>query len=152
MRAAGPGPVRATGPGPVRAAGLEPRRAAGLEPVSTTGYQERVADHPPDGYSVPGAGYRGVPDEGYRRPGELHELPRRFDHDPDEAPAPAPRRRRNPVLTLVKIVLVGAMIVIGVSVGRALALPGDQGSLSRMADWARDNHLSVVVDQVDRLR
>ncbi|WP_230202984.1 hypothetical protein [Parafrankia discariae] len=113
--------------------------------MSTTGYQERVADQPREEYP-------GYAAEGYRRPGELHEPPRRFGHDPDEAPAPAPRRRRNPVLTLVKIVLVGAVIVVGVSVGRVLALPGDQGSLSRMADWARDNHLSVVVDQVDRLR
>jgi len=47
-------------------------------------------------------------------------------------------------------VVVIAVIVVGVSIGRTLALPGDSGVLTRLADWGRANHLSFLVDRVDR--
>ncbi|WP_261556799.1 hypothetical protein [Frankia tisae] len=48
---------------------------------------------------------------------------------------------------LVLVVLVG-----GMSLGRTLALPGDAGTISRLADWGRANHLALLVDRVDGLR
>ncbi|WP_091279646.1 hypothetical protein [Parafrankia sp. CH37] len=76
-----------------------------------------------------------------------------MDRDrPVDRPRPAARARPRRALTVFKAVLVCVVLVVGVSIGRALAQPGDQGVPSRLADWARDNHLSVVVDQVKELR
>ena len=113
-----------------------------LDPVSFTGYQQAIRDLPDDSDDSAGPGRPG-------RPG--HSGRRRFP--PDVAlgrPAPGEerprRRRRNLVLTGVKVLLVGLLILVGVSIGRTLALPGDQGVLSRLAEWGRDHHLSFLVD------
>jgi hypothetical protein len=52
----------------------------------------------------------------------------------------------------VLALIVAVVFVAGVSLGRTLALPGDAGALSRIADWGRANHLSFIVDRVDRVR
>jgi hypothetical protein len=60
------------------------------------------------------------------------------------------RGPRPRLLTVLQVVVVIAVIVVGVSIGRTLALPGDSGVLTRLADWGRANHLSFLVDRVDR--
>ncbi|MCM3925522.1 hypothetical protein ND748_28120, partial [Frankia sp. AiPs1] len=69
---------------------------------------------------------------------------------PVSGPGPRPGGRRRP--GLLQVVLVLAALVVGVSLGRTLALPGDAGTVSRLADWGRANHLSFLVDRVDTLR
>ncbi|MCK9897066.1 hypothetical protein [Frankia sp. AgB32] len=61
-------------------------------------------------------------------------------------------RARSRLLTLVQVLIVIAVLVAGTSLGRTLALPGDAGVLSRIADWGRANHLSFLVDGAGRLR
>ncbi|WP_198542043.1 hypothetical protein [Parafrankia colletiae] len=117
-------------------------RTSGLESVGTTGHQERVAARPP-------AAPRQPPRRFGEEWGEI--APPRPAPQPGSAPRPRHHRRR-PLSTVCKALLVCTMLVVGVSVGRALALPGDQDILSRLAGWARDNHLSVVVDTVQDLR
>ncbi len=65
---------------------------------------------------------------------------------------PGGRRRRGDRPGLLQAALVLAALVVGVSLGRTLALPGDAGTISRLADWGRANHLSFLVDRVDALR
>lgn len=154
--------------GPQGAGGSPPAGPAPtlLDEVSFTGHHQPIPEAPGSrpGPGRPGPGWpdagplEGRPVRGGVGPdptaGRLRAAFDRYD-DPadDDAADAAPRsRRRNPFRTIVKIALIGALIVVGVSIGRTLALPGDQGTLSRMADWARDHHLSVVVDQVDRFR
>ncbi|WP_131728905.1 MULTISPECIES: hypothetical protein [Frankia] len=67
-------------------------------------------------------------------------------------PAGGGRQPRNPVLSAIQAAVLAAVLVVGVSLGRTLALPGDAGTMSRVADWGRVNHLSFLVDQFDRRR
>ncbi len=130
-----PGPGRVPTPPPTA-------RASGLESVSTTGHQEPVPARPP-----------AAPRQPPRRFGEEWGEIARSHPAPQPGSASRPRHhRRRPLSTVCKALLVCTMLVVGVSVGRALALPGDQDILSRLAGWARDNHLSVVVDTVQDLR
>ncbi len=61
-------------------------------------------------------------------------------------------RPRSRLMTLVQVLIVIAVLVGATSLGRTLALPGDAGVLTRIADWGRANHLSFLVDGADRLR
>ncbi len=58
--------------------------------------------------------------------------------------------RRAVALLVMSAVVVVAVLIAGVSLGRTLALPGDVGPMTRLADWGRANHLSFVVNRVDR--
>ncbi|EIV95224.1 hypothetical protein FraQA3DRAFT_5032 [Frankia sp. QA3] len=75
--------------------------------------------------------------------------------DPADRLGARPAGRRRPGgrpggrLGLVQAALVLAVLVVGVSLGRTLALPGDAGMISRLPDWGRANHLSFLVDRVD---
>ncbi|THJ74799.1 hypothetical protein E7Y31_09255, partial [Candidatus Frankia alpina] len=73
---------------------------------------------------------------------------------PGLAARPGGRRRggRPGLLRLLQAALVLAVLVGGMSLGRTLALPGDTGTIPRLADWGRANHLSFLVDRVDGLR
>ncbi len=73
---------------------------------------------------------------------------------PGLAARPGGRRRggRSGLLRLLQAALVLAVLVGGMSLGRTLALPGDAGTISRLADWGRTNHLAFLVDRVDGLR
>ncbi len=64
-------------------------------------------------------------------------------------PAPRPRRRRR-VLRAVVFVVVGTLLLVVISVGRALTAPGTDSAAARLAEWARSHGLSSVVDQLER--
>jgi hypothetical protein len=45
-----------------------------------------------------------------------------------------------------KLLVVLVVLLIGFSVGQALAAPGDADMRTRLGGWARDHHLGFVVD------
>ncbi|MCL9761131.1 hypothetical protein [Frankia sp. AiPa1] len=54
------------------------------------------------------------------------------------------------MLLVMRAAVVAVVLVVGVSLGRTLALPGNAGAMARIADWGRANHLAFVVNRVDR--
>ncbi|WP_243407409.1 hypothetical protein [Frankia canadensis] len=142
-----------------------PGRSAGrpaLDDVSFTGRQAPVRlDGPPPrapGVSRPG----GDPAASAGRWDDPPPAVGRWDDHPPAAGQDGPgvrrdrrgqgaRRGRGGVLAVLRAAIVVSVIVVGVSIGRTLALPGDAGVLTRLADWGRANHLSFLVDRVDRV-
>lgn len=74
---------------------------------------------------------------------------------PAAAPlAPVRRRRRRPRSTVGRGVLAAIAVVLlllAVSVGRALAAPGTDSVAARLAEWGRGHGLSAAVDEAERL-
>jgi len=135
--------------------------ASPLERVSTTGVRPPL---PGDGPPRPGGGRRQPASAALNEVSFTGRLPAVREDDPPPRNADAGRTDsgglgrsgrsgRGPrprLLTVLQVVVVIAVIVVGVSIGRTLALPGDSGVLTRLADWGRANHLSFLVDRVDR--
>ena len=68
------------------------------------------------------------------------------------SPLPArggPRRRRRVLKVLGAIVLV-LVLLLGLSVGRALTAPGTDSTAARLAEWGRGHGLSAVIDRLER--
>ncbi|MCW2598891.1 MAG: hypothetical protein JWM02_720 [Frankiales bacterium] len=68
----------------------------------------------------------------------------------DVLPDPTPRRRRR-ALRAVRLVVVGLLLLVGVSLGRALTGPGTDSVAARAAEWARSHGLSAVIDRIERV-
>ncbi len=108
----------------------------------------------------PGGRVDGPPEQGRSstRPHDPHGRERERHGGRARADGPAPGfaarsgGRRRGLLRLLQAALVLVVLVGGMSLGRTLALPGDAGTISRLADWGRANHLALLVDRVDGLR
>ena len=68
---------------------------------------------------------------------------------PNLTPPSRPRRRPRKWRVLL-LVLLAAVLVVAISVGRALAAPGSDSTAARLAEWARGHGLSAVVDRLER--
>jgi hypothetical protein len=66
------------------------------------------------------------------------------DDDFDDRPGP----ERHPVGLALRFVVVLLVLLLGFSVGSALAAPGEGSMTSKLGDWARDKHVGFVVDAV----
>ncbi|MCM3886388.1 hypothetical protein [Frankia sp. R82] len=129
-----------------------------LDSVSSTGLQPALADVPS---KRPVPSERPIPSErpvrpagsasqaGRVPPGALAATSATSSGDRSAAWTGSAAARRMALLVLEAAVVV-IVLLIGVSLGRTLALPGDAGPLARLADWGRANHLSFVVNRVDR--
>ncbi len=53
---------------------------------------------------------------------------------------------------VVNLLLVVIVLIVGFSVGQALAAPGSASAQSRVGNWARDHHLTFLVDAAGKLR
>ncbi len=60
--------------------------------------------------------------------------------------------RGRPVGIVVNLLLVVIFLIVGFSVGQALAAPGSASAQSRVGNWARDHHLTFLVDTAGKLR
>jgi hypothetical protein len=72
--------------------------------------------------------------------------PRAADPDDDvldRSPRSGPRK---PVVLAAQLLIVLVVLLIGFSVGQALAAPGDADMRTRLGGWARGHHLGFVVD------
>lgn len=71
-----------------------------------------------------------------------------------ERPPPPPRRRRRrrPWLRVSALLLAVLLFMTGWSVATALAAPGQASVVARLAEWARDHHLSSVVTLAERVQ
>jgi hypothetical protein len=68
--------------------------------------------------------------------------------DPDDDAVldrPPSSARSSPVAVAVRLLVVTVVLLVGFSVGAALAAPGDASVTSRLANWARDHYLGFVV-------
>ncbi|WP_157180411.1 MULTISPECIES: hypothetical protein [Protofrankia] len=55
-------------------------------------------------------------------------------------------------MSLLGLLLVIVVMVVGFSIGRAVAVPGSVSMQSRVSDWARDHNLTFLVENVDKFR
>ncbi|WP_157491056.1 MULTISPECIES: hypothetical protein [Protofrankia] len=55
-------------------------------------------------------------------------------------------------MSLLGLLLMIVVMVVGFSIGRAVALPGSASMQSRVSDWARDHNLTFLVESVDKER
>lgn len=60
------------------------------------------------------------------------------------------RRRRSLPVRVLALSVVGLLVLVGVSLGRALLAPGTDSTAARAAEWARAHGLSGVVDWAER--
>ncbi len=70
-----------------------------------------------------------------------------------DRPAPPPPRRprrRRRVLKAIGAVLLVFLLLVGLSVGRALTAPGTDSTAARLAEWGRGHGLSAVIDRLER--
>ncbi|MEV0090605.1 phosphodiester glycosidase family protein [Streptomyces sp. NPDC050738] len=72
---------------------------------------------------------------------------------PMSQPEPKPpRRKRRPV---IRYLLAAGLVLLGTlgwSVGEALTYPGDDSTAARLAGWAREHELGIVVDKLENLK
>jgi hypothetical protein len=71
-------------------------------------------------------------------------------HVGSRADVASPPRRRHPVRRTVAGAVVVLLILVGVSITRALTAPGTDSSTARLAEWARGHGLSALVDRLER--
>jgi hypothetical protein len=126
-----------------------------LDEVSSTGQHQAFRDgHRPSSGGRPSPARAPAPARPPRREidSALDDVsftgrhPVRRDRDAVRSP------RRRPLATTAKVLVVALVLVVGVSLGRELALPGTAGATSRLGDWARAHHLGFVIVQLDKLR
>ncbi len=60
--------------------------------------------------------------------------------------------RARPAVTALSLLMVIVVMVVGFSIGQAVALPGPASVHSRVGNWARDHNLTFFVNGVDRFR
>ncbi|SBW29096.1 putative secreted protein [Candidatus Protofrankia californiensis] len=55
-------------------------------------------------------------------------------------------------MTALSLLMVIVVMVVGFSVGQAVAVPSSASVQSRVGNWARDHNLTFLIDGVDRFR
>ncbi len=55
-------------------------------------------------------------------------------------------------MIVLTVFVAAVFMIVGFSIGQALASPGSAPALSRVGTWARDHHLAFLVDGVEKLR
>ncbi|WP_322752857.1 hypothetical protein [Frankia sp. Cas3] len=59
---------------------------------------------------------------------------------------------RRPAVIVLTVLAAVVFMIVGFSIGQALASPGSATAQSRVGTWARDHHLAFLVDGVEKLR
>ncbi len=81
---------------------------------------------------------------------------RSTDSGEDARSGSASARRRTsrarPAVTALSLLMVIVVMVVGFSIGRAVAVPSSASVQSRVGDWARDHNLTFFIEGVDRFR